>query len=258
MATPSMTNPWYQDPRYSLYWQSCGRAQVPPPSTQPHHDAQATAYWRWTILIQQFYHILQSVWAQSRLFSQHFRSLALGLQYENEQLHSLLSQLLGANLRDCVVKMSRNNHDSGDHENGDSESEDSPDVTNEDDIAAPSVPTKSDKGAGGKIKQRGKKKSKKSASDEVQLHNDDTEEYDEYLKFAMETERHRKERDAAAAAASGDSHKNNFTPGGCDDYEDIAQEAANIVVDHERLKKEMSDLFGKDALKVRTYITYVA
>jgi len=87
--------------------------------------------------------------------------------------------------------------------------------------------------------------------------NDDTDEYDEYLKFAMETERHRKERDAAAAAASGDNHKNDFAPGGGDDYEDITEEAANIVVDHERLKKEMSDLFGKDALKVRTYITYV-
>ena len=158
------------------------------------------------------------------------------------------------------MKMSLNNDGgSGDHENNDSESDqDSPDVTNEEEIAALSVPTHSEKAKVGKVKQRGKKKSKKSASNEVQLHNDETDEYDEYLKFAMETERHRKERDAAAAAASGDSHKNDFTPGGGDDYEDITEEAANIVVDHERLKKEMSDLFGKDALKVRTYITYVA
>ena len=155
------------------------------------------------------------------------------------------------------MKMSLNNDGgSGDQENNDSESDqDSPDVTNEEEIAASSVPTQRDKAKVGKVKQRGKKKSKKSASNEVQLHNDDIDEYDEYLKFAMETERHRKERDAAAAAASGDSHKNDFTPGGGDDYEDITEEAANIVVDHERLKKEMSDLFGKDALKVRTYIT---
>ena len=166
---------------------------------------------------------------------------------------------MGVNLRDCVVNMSRNSDGgSGDHENDDCESDqDSPDVTNEEEIAASAVPTQRDKVKGDKVKHRGKKKSKKSAPDEVNLQNNDNgDEYDEYLKFAMETERHRKERDAAAAAASGDSHKNNFTPGGCDDYEDITEEAANIVVDHERLKKEMSDLFGKDALKVstRTYI----
>ena len=164
---------------------------------------------------------------------------------------------MGVNIRDCVVKMSLNSDGgSGDHENDDCESDqDSPDVTNEEEIAASAVPTQRDKVKGDKVKHRGKKKSKKSAPDEVNLQNNDNgDEYDEYLKFAMETERHRKERDASAAA-SGDSHKNNFTPGGIDDYEDITEEAANIVVDHERLKKEMSDLFGKDALKVTTYIT---
>ena len=87
--------------------------------------------------------------------------------------------------------------------------------------------------------------------------NDDTVNDDDlegYLKFVMETERHRKERDAAGV--NGDVKKDSRTRCDEDIDLDLAEKADNIVVDHERLKREMSELFGADALKVHTNISH--
>ena len=68
----------------------------------------------------------------------------------------------------------------------------------------------------------------------------------------METERHRKERDAAGV--NGDVKKDSRTRFDEDIDLDLAEKADNIAVDHERLKREMSKLFGADSLKVCKYI----
>ena len=208
-----MTSPWYQDPRYQQYWNSFHQMsssyQSPPHPSQS--DVQTIAYWR---------------------------SLALGLQYENQQLHSLVSQLTGVNL--SQVKQEENIDKISDNSNA------------RDLIKVNETPSDI------KTKKRSRKKKCIKAepvetSSEVQSNNND-DDLEEYLKFAMETERHRKERDAAGV--NGDVKKDSRTRCDEDIDLDLAEKADNIVVDHERLKREMSELFGADALKVHTNISH--
>ena len=96
----------------------------------------------------------------------------------------------------------------------------------------------------GKIKARGEKKNKAQNPVQAEEEPSDDGELEAYLRFASETERHRRERDSNLV--NGDK-KN------CDEMdsdEELKVNESNITVDYERLKEEMSELYGKDALKI--------
>ena len=73
---------------------------------------------------------------------------------------------------------------------------------------------------------------------------------EEYLKFVQETEKHRDKRDRERQLEEGTEQKK-FNPSDEVVTDAILDRADDIATDFERLKKEMSDLYGKDALKVR-------
>ena len=95
----------------------------------------------------------------------------------------------------------------------------------------------------GKIKSRGKKKSKTPSKVQEEESSVDGD-LEAYLRFASETERHRQERDSKLVNGDrviGDE---------LDSDEELKVNESNIAVDYERLKEEMSELYGKDALKI--------
>ena len=71
---------------------------------------------------------------------------------------------------------------------------------------------------------------------------------EEYLRFVQETEKHRDRRDRERIAENGTEKK--FSPADEIVTDAILDRAVDIETDFELLKKEMTDLYGKDALKV--------
>ena len=159
--------------------------------------------------------------------------MAVGLQYENEQLHHLLFQLTGTKLREGV--------------NIDPSQAEQDVVPNNQFVKEEKgvkKETDSDSSKKGKIKARGKKKNKAQNPVQEELEPSDDGELEAYLRFASETERHRRERD---------SHQVNGDQKNSDDMdsdEEHKVNESNITVDYERLKEEMSELYGTDALKI--------
>ena len=90
----------------------------------------------------------------------------------------------------------------------------------------------------GKNRTRAKKNSKFQS--QVQEEPSDDGELEAYLRFASETERHREQRDSNLGDI-GDER---------DSEEEHKVNESKITVDYERLKEEMSELYGKDALKI--------
>ena len=97
-----------------------------------------------------------------------------------------------------------------------------------------------------KNKTRGKKK--KKSQNQVQEEQSDDGELEAYLRFASETERHRQQRDSNLV--SGDHNGDHENRGERDSDEEHKVNESNITVDYEKLKEEMSVLYGKDALKI--------
>jgi len=193
--------PWQYDPKYWQYWQSVNNMSTGLHSNNNLHDVnvnyiQTISYWR---------------------------SLALGLQFENTQLHQLIYQLTG-----CVLENVQTGSldQSTDYNNCDETNQE----VSEDNIVI-----------NNKVKKRRSKKSKNKINEES---NDNDNIDEDYLKFAMETAKHRKERDTKG------QDKFNLTVDDDENTDYCKNAAENIAVDHERLKKEMKELFGKDALKV--------
>ena len=170
---------------------------------QHHHQSQSLAYWR---------------------------SLAIGLQYENQQLLDLITRLSTSHhnnnvLQDHVATRGKSKKDS-------SSKKRSTTKVNEDQVPESNSQTPSIEDA---------------AVDDV----DDDDHLDEYLKFVMETEKHRQERDATIKPISKKSNMEKKSRLVSEDVdEDYDEKLENIAVDHERLKKEMVDLYGKDAVKI--------
>ena len=159
-----------------------------------------------------------------------FRALAVGLQYENEQLHQLLSQLTGTTLRESVQL-------NPSQEEQHLVNESARDI--EESVTRTETSTDSVTDRRGKKKCRGKKKKTSTGLEE----GTNDEELEAYLKFAMETEKHRRERDSNLEA--GDRRNVDV-----DSEEEHKVNEGNIIVDYERLKKEMSELYGTNALKI--------
>ena len=155
--------------------------------------------------------------------------MAVGLQYENEQLHQLLYQLTGTDLRESV---SSNPNQAEKYVVPDKPNVKEEKVT-ETEILAESASSRK-----GKNRTRAKKKSKFQS--QVQEEPSDDGELEAYLRFASETERHREQRDSNLGD-NGDER---------DSEEEHKVNESKITVDYERLKEEMSELYGKDALKI--------
>ena len=168
---------------------------------QHHHQSQSLAYWR---------------------------SLAIGLQYENQQLLDLITRLSTSHhnnnvLQDLVATRGKSKEDS---------KKTSTTKVDEDQMPKSNSQTL-------------------SIEDEAVDDVDDDDHLDEYLKFVMETERHRQERDALIKPISKKSNMEKKSKLVSEDVdEDYDEKLENIAVDHERLKKEMVDLYGKDAVKI--------
>lgn len=161
------------------------------------------------------------------------RALAVGLQYENEQLHQLLCQLTGTNLRESVNLNPNQAEQDFVFEKQ---------CVKEESVGETEITTDSSSTRKSKNRTRGKKKRK--SQNQVQEEQSDDGELEAYLRFAAETERHRQQRDSNLV--SGD-HKNGEER---DSDEEHKVNESNITVDYERLKEEMSELYGKDALKI--------
>ena len=210
----SSPNPWYMDQKYQNYWESFSRLNISESyqSSRP-EDIRAIAYWR---------------------------SLALSLQFENNQLHQLLSQMIGAG----AINLPRG--------------------------PAPSTDEVREKKK--KIRSHKRKQTKENPDSsgeqfrtisekaeycpDTSNYNEEEDDLDEgYLKFLEETERHREERDRLRKAEEDgglkkgkkDSMRDSSKR---DEEEDIQSQAELIAVDHERLKREMLSLYGSESLAV--------
>ena len=170
---------------------------------QHHHQSQSLAYWR---------------------------SLAIGLQYENQQLLDLITRLSTSYhnnnvLQDHVAPRGKSKEDSSSKKRSTTKVDE--DQVPESNSHIPSI------------------------EDEPVDDVDDDDQLDEYLKFVMETEKHRQERDATIKPISKKSNMEKKSRLVSEDVdEDYDEKLENIAVDHERLKKEMVDLYGKDAVKI--------
>ena len=203
----SSPNPWYLDQKYQSYWESFSRLNISE-NYQPSkpEDIRAIAYWR---------------------------SLALSLQFENTQLHNLLSQIIGVG----------------------------------DNILPRDPAPSNDEGRDKKKKKRSNKGKQTKKSNELQpnvenveaeycsdrnnYYDDEEEDLDEgYLKFLEETERHREERDRLRKAEEDGGLKKGKGDSMTDEEENIQSQADLIAVDHERLKREMLSLYGGESLAV--------
>ena len=89
-------------------------------------------------------------------------------------------------------------------------------------------------------KGKNRTRAKKNYHSQVQEEPSDDGELEAYLRFASETERHRQQRDSNLGDI-GDER---------DSEEEHKVNESKITVDYERLKEEMSELYGKDALKI--------
>ena len=201
MATnDNMNNPWYLDPKYQDYWTSFNRLNV---SERSHRysnpdDIRAIAYWR---------------------------SLALSLQYENNQLHSLLSHMFGAGIQ--------------------------PPAPSSDEFKGKEKKVKSKKIKHNQIHPQKEEFQSVLRSEDVEeeyCEEEEGEDLEDYLKFVEETERHRRERDRLRkegdVGASGEEEQED------QQTDNVLRQAEQIAVDHERLKREMEELYGCESLRV--------
>jgi len=206
--------PWHYDPKYWQYWQSVNAStglQSNDVQNVGSHYIQTISYWR---------------------------SLALGLQFENSQLHQLIYQLTGCVLENDQPGSSDQSADPLICDKSNDECDKRDEVSEDNNFAKMN-----------KVKKRQSKISKNKKIESNDCEGDTIDE--DYLKFAMETAKHRKERDSKG------QEKFNLTVDGNENTDYCKNAADNITVDHERLKKEMGELFGKDALKVHCLETRI-
>ena len=210
-STPS-PQPWYLDQKYQNYWESFSRLNVSEnfQSSKP-EDIRAIAYWR---------------------------SLALSLQFENNQLHSLLSQMIGANNLSAGPGPSTNEvreKKKNIRSNKRKQTKESPERSEE----LQAIVEKPE-----------------YCPDKTDYYEDEEEDLDEgYLKFLEETERHRQERDRLNKAEEDGGLKKGKKDSMRDipeteEEENLQSQADLIAVDHERLKREMCSLYGGESLAV--------
>ena len=198
-------------------------------SSNWYHDPKYQNYWQHINMIQK-----QSA-EQAQIYEQysaaHWRSVALGLHHENQMLHELVQQLLGMSLQNVqeqpfvpvveeVVK-------------GDPKED---------------IKSKSEEEVVCFGNEANGNKDYEYGYDEVESEGADSME--EYLKFVQETEKHRDRRDRERQLEEGTAKQKKFNPADEIVTDAILDRADDIATDFERLKKEMSELYGKDALKV--------
>merc|ERR1719244_1081986 len=135
-------------------------------------------------------------------------SVAMGLQYENEQLCFLIQQLLTLNGREHVKQ-------------------------EDDDYCIEDV--EQDESVNS-IEQK-----KKHNSNNNHDTNSEDAISEEYIRFVEETEKHRRERDRAK---NEEFMKSNPTLGEDTVTDEILKKANNIDMDFEKLKEEMTLLYG--------------
>ena len=195
---------WFQDPLYQNYWQHMSKIQK-------QSDEQAQIYEQYS--------------------AAHWRSVALGLHHENQMLHQMVQQLLGASIETVQEQHL--------------------------------VPTSHRED--GKRTRRKQKKEKADAEDGVgtdngkfsnvaknnspDLQSESGASSEAYLRFVQETEKHKERRDQTNRLEGTTEKK--FNPADEIVTDAILDRADDIATDFERLKKEMSVLYGQDALKVR-------
>ena len=153
----------------------------------------------------------------------HWRSVALGLHHENQMLHQMVQQLLGMSVQNV-----QEHHFPTENENI---------------RRYPKDEVKS---------ESEKETSPYEEENEYEVESENEDSMEEYLKFVQETEKHkeRRERERQLEEGGGSTQEKKFNPADEIVTDDILDRAEDIATDFELLKKEMSDLYGKDALKV--------
>ena len=109
-----------------------------------------------------------------------------------------------------------------------------------------------------RVRSRKTKTNKNNSSEELQpdtTNHDDNcdeerEDLEDYLRFAAETERHRRERDRLKECNGPEKGRGEKFDPGEKEKDEVLRQADLIAVDHERLKREMDLLFGKESLSV--------
>jgi len=147
----------------------------------------------------------------------YWRSVAIGLQYENQQLHLLVQQLLGLG------------HTSHGQPNLVSESNTLPDEVTSENID-------------GEEEEEIYEEYEEGTEDEEKLS-------EEYIRFMEQSEKHRNQRDASKSIKTPET-KEKFKFGEDLVTDEILDKADEIETDFEKLKEEMSVLYGKDTMKV--------
>ena len=195
---------WFQDPMYQNYWQHMSKIQK-------QSDEQAQMYEQYS--------------------AAHWRSVAQGLHHENQMLHQMVQQLLGASIETVqeqhLVPAAHREDGKRTHRKHKKEKADA-----EDEVG-------SDKGELSNAVQNNGPDLESETGDSMK----------EYLRFVQETDKHRERRDRERQLEGTTEMK--FNPADEIVTDAILDRADDIATDFERLKKEMSVLYGKDALKVR-------
>ena len=192
-----MAESWFQNPEYQNYWNYMGKVQIQTEEQVKTLEQYSAAHWR---------------------------SIALGLHYENQMLHHLVQQLLGTNIQQeqnlDQSPLSRERRSSRIRKKCskiDSEV-DMPDSEEQMNLSV------------------------------IEVEDESVNSVEEYLRFVQETETHRERRDKDRTDENKQEKK--FSPTEDIVTDDILDRANDISTDYELLKKEMTDLYGKDAQKV--------
>jgi len=199
-----MAESWFQNPEYQNYWNYMCKVQKQTEEQVKIFEQHSAAHWR---------------------------SLAIGLQYENQILHHLVQQLLGTNIQQeqnldhsPLSKKRRSPRKRKECSKIDSEG-DMPDSEEQKNLSV------------------------------IEVEDQSVNSLEEYLKFVQETETHRERRDRERKDENKQEKK--FSPAEDIVTDDILDRADDISTDYELLKKEMTDLYGKDAQKIHSLETRV-
>ena len=183
-------------------------------------DEKYQDYWQHQDMIMKHYEEMSKIYDEYSLA--YWRSVAVGLHHENQMLHQLVQQLLGLKVNDVANANTFNNN-----------------------IPDKECKPKLRKKKSVNAREFGMKEKTSSAQENVELEETQSENsLDQYLKFVEETERHREERERNRE--KGVKHN----PTDHEVTDDILDKADDIAMNFEQLKKEMSELYGRDALKV--------
>ena len=192
-----MAESWFQNPEYQNYWNYMSKVQKQTEEQVKTLEQYSAAHWR---------------------------SIALGLHYENQMLHHLVQQLLGTNIQQeqnldhsPLSKKRRSPRRRKECSKIDSEG-DMPDSEEQKNLSV------------------------------IEVEDQSVNSLEEYLRFVQETETHRERRDKERKGENKQEKK--FSPAEDIVTDDILDRADDISTDYELLKKEMTDLYGKDAQKV--------